>query len=105
MKLQKEIVKELAGYASIVKRMEKDNRLLPTHLSLFTGLFICWQRNGFVSPFSVTRKTLMAFSKVASIATYHKCIKELDGYGYIRYQPSYHPKLGSQVYWTAGWEV
>ncbi|WP_184549410.1 hypothetical protein [Mucilaginibacter sp. FT3.2] len=105
MKLQKEIVKELAGYASLVKRMEKDNRLLPTHLSLFTGLFVCWQRAGFVSPFSVTRKTLMAFSKVASIATYHKCIKELDEYGYIRYEPSYHPKLGSQVYWPAGWEV
>lgn len=105
MKLQKEIVKELAGYASLVKRMEKDNRLLPTHLSLFTGLFVCWQRNAFTSPFSVTRKALMAFSKVASIATYHKCIKELDEYGYIRYEPSYHPKLGSQVYWPAGWEV
>ena len=99
MKLQKEIVKELAGYASLVRRMEKDDRLLPTHLSLFTGLFVCWQRNGFTSPFAVTRKTLMAFSKVASIATYHKCIKELDEYGYIRYQPSYRPKLGSQVYW------
>ena len=105
MKLQKEIVKELAGYSSLIKRMEKDDRLLPTHLSLFTGLFVCWQRNGFTSPFAVTRKTLMTFSKVASIATYHKCIKELDEYGYIRYQPSYHPKLGSQVYWPAGWEV
>jgi len=105
MRLQKEIVKELAGYSSLIKRMEKDDRLLPTHLSLFTGLFVCWQRNGFTSPFAVTRKTLMTFSKVASIATYHKCIKELDEYGYIRYQPSYHPKLGSQVYWPAGWEV
>jgi hypothetical protein len=105
MKLQKEIVKELAGYTSLVRRMEKDDRLLPTHLSLFTGLFVCWQRNGFVSPFSVTRKTLMAFSKVASIATYHKCIRELDEYGYLHYEPSYHPKLGSQVYWPAGWEV
>lgn len=105
MKFPKEIIKELAGYASLVKRMEKDDRLLPTHLSLFTGLFVCWQRNGFVSPFGVTRKTLMTFSKVASIATYHKRIKELDEYGYIRYQPSYHPKLGSQVYWPADWEV
>ena len=39
MKLQKEIVKELAGYTSLLRRMEKDDRLLPTHLSLFTGLF------------------------------------------------------------------
>jgi len=99
MKIQKEIVKELAGYSNLLRRMEKDDRLLPTHLSLFTGLFVCWQRNGFASPFNVTRKTLMAFSKVASIATYHKCIRELDELGYIRYEPSYHPKLGSQVYW------
>lgn len=105
MKLQKEITKEMAGYASLVRRMEKDDRLLSTHLSLFTGLFVCWQRNRFVSPFRVTRKTLMAFSKVASIATYHKCIRELDEYGYIRYQPSYHPKLGSQVYWPADWQI
>ena len=99
MKLQKEIVKELVGYTSLLKRMEKDDRLLPTHLSLFTGLFVCWQRAAFRSPFGVTRKTLMAFSKVASIATYHKCIRELDELGYIRYEPSYHPKLGSLVYW------
>lgn len=105
MKLQKDIVKELAGYSSLVRHMEKDDRLLPTHLSLFTGLFVCWQRNRFVSPFSVTRKTLMAFSKVASIATYHKCIRELDEYGYIRYEPSFHPKLGSQVYWHADWQI
>jgi len=105
MKPQKAIVKELAGYSKLLKRMEKDSRLLPTHLSLFTGLFVCWQRNGFVSPFSVTRKTLMAFSKIASVATYHKCIRELDEYDYIRYQPSYHPKEGSLVYWPDGQAV
>ncbi|WP_454803175.1 hypothetical protein [Mucilaginibacter phyllosphaerae] len=53
----------------------------------------------------MTRRELMAFSKIASIATYHKCIRELDAFGYIRYQPSYHPKLGSRVYWPAGWEA
>ncbi|MVN90508.1 hypothetical protein [Mucilaginibacter aquatilis] len=94
---------ELAGYSKLLKRMSTDERLNATHVGLFSGLFVHWQRNGFKSPFSVTRKTLMAFSRIASIATYHKCIKELDEYGYIRYQPSYHPKKGSQVYWPAGW--
>ena len=51
------------------------------------------------------RRTLMAFSKIASIATYHKCIRELDAFGYIRYQPSFDPKRGSQAYWPAGWEL
>jgi len=90
---------ELAAYGNLIKRMGKDQRLLATHVSLFTGLFIQWQRNSFISPFTVTRRELMVCSKIASIATYHKCIRQLDEFGYIRYQPSYHPGKGSLVYW------
>ncbi len=96
---------ELAGYGNLLRRMSRDDRLNATHVSLFTGLFVHWQRGKFTSPFAITRKALMAFSRIASIATYHKCIKQLAAYGYIRYQPSYHPKNGSLVYWPAGWEV
>ena len=97
-------VELLSGYGSLLRKMSKDSRLLATHVSLVSGLFVHWQRNGYVSPFPVRRKELMGFSKIASIATYHKCIKELDEFGYIRYQPSYHPKLGSLVSWPAGWK-
>ncbi|MGN6637691.1 MAG: hypothetical protein ACTHJ8_02190 [Mucilaginibacter sp.] len=95
----------LAGYTKLLRYMNKDIRLNATHISLFTGLFVHWRRSGFISPFPITRKTLMAYSKIASIATYHKCIRELDACGYISYQPSYHPKLGSQVYWPADWQI
>jgi len=91
--------KETATYSKWIKRMAPDSRMLATHVSLFTALFVCWQRSDFNSPFPVNRKELMKLSKIASIATYHKCIRELDAYGYIRYQPSYHPKNGSQIYW------
>lgn len=96
---------ELAGYGKLIQHMGKDERLYVTHLSLLTALFVSWQRNEFVSPFSFNRRELMGFSRIASVATYHKCIRELDEYGYIRYQPSYHPKLGSVAYWPAGWEL
>ncbi|MGY3211154.1 hypothetical protein ACVW2L_000207 [Mucilaginibacter sp. HD30] len=96
---------ELSGYAKLLRCMSKDERLNATHVSLFTGLFVHWRRSGFVSPFAITRKTLMAYSKIASIATYHKGIRELDAYGYISYQPSYHPKLGSQVCWPDDWQI
>ncbi|MFI5139268.1 MAG: hypothetical protein ACHQIM_15700 [Sphingobacteriales bacterium] len=79
--------------------MGKDERLMATHISLFTALFVQWQRNDFISPFPVTRKELMGSSRIASVATYHKCIRELDAYGYIIYQPSFNPKTGSLVYW------
>lgn len=88
-----------ADYSNWVGRMGTDSRILATHVSMFTALFVCWQHCGFTSPFAVTRKKLMAYSRIASIATYHKCIRELDSFGYIRYQPSYHPTMGSLVYW------
>jgi hypothetical protein len=100
--MQREIIKELADYSKQIRRMGKDQRLLATHVSLFTAMFVSWQQNGYSSPFAVTRKTLMAFSKIASVATYHKCIRELDEFGYIRYQPSFNPKKGSLVYWPDG---
>ncbi|RKR83499.1 hypothetical protein BDD43_3709 [Mucilaginibacter gracilis] len=93
------IQQEAADYSRWVRRMSADSRILATHVSLFAGLFVCWQRSGFEDPFSVNRKTLMAYSRIASVATYHKCIRELDEFGYIRYMPSYHPTKGSLIYW------
>lgn len=93
---------QAADYGKWIKRMGADSRMMATHVSLFTALFVCWQHSGFASPFAVTRKKLMAYSRIASIATYHKCIRELDEFGYIRYQPSYHPIRGSLVYWPPG---
>jgi hypothetical protein len=98
--MQKEIIADqLAAYTKQIRRMAKDQRLLATHVSLFTAMFVQCQQNGYTRPFAVTRKGLMAFSKIASVATYHKCIKELDEFGYIKYEPSFNPKSGSLIYW------
>ena len=92
-------LEDLTDHAMLIRRIRDDERLLATHVSLFTALFVQWQHNDFTSPFPITRKELMGYSKIASIATYHKCIRELDKYGYIRYQPSFSPVRGSLVYW------
>jgi hypothetical protein len=47
--------------------------------------------------FQVSRPKLMRFSRIRSIATYHKNIKDLVDYGYIEYTPSWHPHRGSRV--------
>jgi hypothetical protein len=88
-----------ANYAAFINSMSNDERITATHLSLLSALFVCWQINGGVKPFQVCRRKLMFLSKIASTATYHKCIKQLHSYGYIRYQSSYHPVKGSLVYW------
>ncbi|HEY2582978.1 MAG TPA: hypothetical protein VGI43_14280 [Mucilaginibacter sp.] len=92
-------IQELAEHGALLKRIRDDKRLSSTHVSLFTALFIQWQQNSYSSPFAVTRRELMDYSKIASVATYHKCIRELDAFGYIIYQPSFHPQKGSLVYW------
>jgi hypothetical protein len=39
----------------------------------------------------------MDHSRIGSIVTYHKKIKELKAWGYIEYTPSCHPKKGSKI--------
>lgn len=39
----------------------------------------------------------MERSKIKSIATYHKCVKQMEEFGYIEYLPSYNTYKGSQV--------
>jgi hypothetical protein len=40
----------------------------------------------------------MSLAHINSIATYHKCIKDLSSFGYIGYMPSYNYHQGSLVY-------
>jgi hypothetical protein len=40
----------------------------------------------------------MKASKIGSANTYIRCLKELDNWGYLKYNPSYNPQKGSQVY-------
>jgi len=37
-------------------------------------------------------------SKIGSLATYHKCIKELDAFGYIVYKPTYNSYIGTSIH-------
>jgi hypothetical protein len=40
----------------------------------------------------------MKLAKISGVATYHKSIRELDEYGYIRYEPSYNRYKRSVIY-------
>ena len=39
----------------------------------------------------------MEGAKINGLATFHKCIKDLNEFGYIRYLPSRNPTVSSQV--------
>lgn len=85
----------LAGFFD---RVAKDDRLGPLHISMYVSLFQFWNASRFKNPISISRNELMRVSKICSKATYHKCIRELNEFGYLHYQPSFNPIRGSLVY-------
>jgi hypothetical protein len=40
----------------------------------------------------------MEAAKISGLATFHKCIRDLNHFGYIRYLPSRNPAVSSLVY-------
>ena len=83
---------------TFLKKAADDHRLLPTHLSLMMAVFYFSNDSALREAIKVSRSKLMRFSRIKSIATYHKCLKELVDFGYIRYQPSYHPINASSIW-------
>jgi 5'(3')-deoxyribonucleotidase len=87
-------IKHLTGFFD---RIVLDRNLNPTHISLYIALFQFWNVNRFKNPISITRDEVMRISKICSKATYHKCMRELNDRGYIKYEPSFNPFKGSMV--------
>jgi hypothetical protein len=81
-----------------MKCFADDKRLTPHHVSLYVILFQYWNSNRFRNPISISREETMSMSKIGSINTYIKCLKELHAWGYIKYDPSFNPMKGSKVH-------
>ena len=87
-------IRHLTGF---YEKIHEDSRLNPTHISLYLALFQFWNLNHFQNPISISRNEMMKLSKIAALGTYHKCIKDLQDFGYIEYLPSFNPYKGSLV--------
>lgn len=87
-------LQQLTNY---IKKVTSDARLKPIHIALSLALCDVWIVEQFQQPYRVSRRVLMQASRIRSKATYHKVIKELQTFGYLKYNPSYHPKNASQV--------
>jgi hypothetical protein len=81
-----------------ISRAETDTRLKSHHISLYIALFRYWNENRFANPFTIFRHEIMALSKIGSVTTYTRSLRELTEWSYIRYEPSFDPQVGSRVY-------
>ena len=75
-----------------------DKRLSVCHCSIYMALILLCRKNELANPFPVSRKGIMELAHIHSIVTYHKCIGQLEAYGYIRYYPSYSYYNRSTIY-------
>ncbi len=84
--------------AKYLNRILGDARVKVWHVGTYLALVLLWDKNKQSSPFRVTRRTIMQMSRARSKTTHHKCLKELENLGYIKYLPSYHPGVASKVW-------
>ncbi|MDQ2178578.1 hypothetical protein [Marinifilum sp. D714] len=87
-------VRHLNGFFKI---LEKDERMSAYHISLYLTCFQIWNQNRFVNPFPVSRMEMMRLSRIGSVNTYAKCMKELKEWGYVKYSPSSNMYQGSHL--------
>ena len=83
---------------SVVEHMNDDDRFSPWHISLYHALFHCWNDNRLENPVSINRNELMKLSKIGSMNTYTKTLKELSHWEYLLYEPSKNRWIGSRIY-------
>lgn len=84
-------------FLNVYQAFYKDNRLRPTHLCLYTALFIYWNKARWENPFEIFRSKIMKMAKIGSLNTYYRCMNELNTWGYINYFPSSSQSVPSMV--------
>lgn len=79
-------------------KIQNDNKMNPTHVSMYMALFYFWNKARFSSEFFINRNEVMQMSRIGSKGTYHKCLRDLSEWKYIIYKPSHNPHIGSKIH-------
>ncbi|MCV9926320.1 hypothetical protein OIU83_01545 [Flavobacterium sp. LS1R49] len=90
-----EPLKPLSDFFEAIK---KDERISIVHIGLYAALLQFRADNGFINPILVYRSEIIAIAKIYSPKTYHKCMRQLNEYGYIRYEPTHNKYKRSKIY-------
>ena len=77
-----------------------DPRISITHIGIYAALLQYWSEHHFENPVQVFSYEIMQIAKISASTTYHKSIRDLNSYGYIRYEPSFKRNKGSKVYFN-----
>lgn len=92
LELQSEVQQLPAFYEAIAE----DSRIGNTHICLYIALLSACGGMAFPHVIDIDRDGLMKNARV-SRKTYHKCMRELQAYGYIKYYASPNPAIRSRA--------
>ena len=95
-----EKVNYIAHLNAAFDRFNNDYRIKQGHITLYLAFFQKWNRKFFKRTIMVNRQLIMENAKIRSKTTYHNYLKDLNGWGYLEYFPSYHPSVGSRIRMT-----
>ena len=88
----------LGVLCDFLRGITQDPRIGFAHIALYAALFQRWILEGAAGPVSGFSHELMPLAKIGSSATYHRVLRELDAYGYLRYEPSFSRLRRSRIY-------
>ena len=88
----------LGPLAVFFKGIDRDNRISITHIGLFAVLLQYWQQHECHNPIEAFSYEIMPLAKISSSTTYHKCLRDLHHYGYLRYEPSFKRYRRSRIF-------
>ena len=85
-------------FTEFFNAIEDDARISITHIGIYAALLQYWQEHQFENPIQVFSYEIMRIAKISGSNTYHKTVRQLSEYGYIKYQPSFKRNQGSKVF-------
>ncbi|WP_423147055.1 hypothetical protein [Rubrolithibacter danxiaensis] len=90
-------LKPLSNFFSAIAN---DPRISITHIGIYAALLQYWQEHNFENPMCAFSHEIMRIAKISASTTYHKCIRDLNDFGYVKYEPSHNRNRASKIYLT-----
>lgn len=88
----------LKPLSSFFLAIEKDFRIGTTHIAIYAALLQFRIDKGFINPVQAYSIEIQNIAKIASPKTYHKCMRELNTYGYVIYLPTKNKNKRSKIF-------
>ena len=93
---------ELKPLSDFFTAIENDGRISLTHIGVYAAILQHWKAAGCPVPLRLFSYEIMRVAKISAHMTWHRTIRDLNDFGYLRYEPSFKRNERSKVYLLSG---